>query len=360
MLLQGLFVPLTCPFYRDGASYLRKLEGNVARYSLSPASGLIALPPGGEADGLTDAEAHSLLQAVGETAGKAKVLLAGVERSSVSAALDFITVAEKAHFDAILLAPPPDWSRLVHGEDARELVVFYESVADRSPLPIVLWSDQRPPAFELPVELIASLAKHPNVIGLLDASLTEDRLSQVQSKTQDIQREVTVTTIFESVTRRMLQPVQETAAASGFVSAEALGTGTAVASAATAIISTMPPIKTRTKTVGFQVLTAAAAHDMVALLAAGASGGSPTVAACAPQACYEAYAAWKDGDTPLAIERGERLRAMGQLSERLGPAAVKAACDFNGYYGGQPRLPRLPLTAEDRTAVEQALTFTRN
>jgi dihydrodipicolinate synthase/N-acetylneuraminate lyase len=34
---------------------------------------------------------------------------------------------------------------------------------------------------------------------------------------------------------------------------------------------------------------------------------------------------------------------------------VKYACDLNGYYGGSPRLPLLPLTATERDDVERSL-----
>jgi 4-hydroxy-2-oxoglutarate aldolase len=39
---------------------------------------------------------------------------------------------------------------------------------------------------------------------------------------------------------------------------------------------------------------------------------------------------------------------------------VKYGCDLNGYYGGAPRLPRLPLTAEAKAQVERALAGLRN
>lgn len=361
MLLQGLFVPLTCPFYRDGALYLRKVEHNVARYSLGPAAGMVALVPGGEASALTDAEAASFLQAVGETARKEKVLLAGVERSSVYAACELARVAEAAGFDAVVLAPPPDWARLVHGQDARELVVFYQSVADRSPLPVVLWSDRRPPSLALPAEVVSSLASHPRIVGLLDADLDEERVATLRSATAEIRREVTVTTIFEAVTRRMLQaPEPVLTPAPGIIAVEALAGGTAVATATNVVVNAAPPLKTRTREVGFQLLSAGAAHGLVPLLSAGVAGGMPPLAASAPQGCFEAYAAWKDGDLALAAERAARLAEAEAVLQRLGPAGVKAGCDLNGYFGGQPRLPRLTLTAEQRNEVEAALSQVRN
>ncbi len=361
MLLQGLFVPLTCPFYRDGASYLRKLEHNVGRYSLGPVAGLVTLAPGGESGALTDAESESFLNSVAEFAGKAKVLIAGVQRASVHAALTTAETAARYDFDAVLLSPPADWAQLVRGNDARELLLYYTSVADRSPLPVVLLSDAKPPALQLPAEVIANLAHHPNIIGLMDADLTVARMAELLEATNDVRREVTVTTVFEAVTRRMLGSDDiSRVESSGMISVASLSGGTALASASAVSPPPAPALKTRVKEVGFQILSAGFAHSVLPLLNAGVSGAMPWLSACAPQACFEAYAAWKDGDHALAEERAARLAEAELLLQRLGPAAVKAGCDFNGYFGGVPRLPRLPLTAEDRATVEQALREIRN
>ena len=44
----------------------------------------------------------------------------------------------------------------------------------------------------------------------------------------------------------------------------------------------------------------------------------------------------------------------------MGIAGVKYACDFNGYYGGYPRQPLLPLTSSQKSEVEQLLAQIRN
>jgi 4-hydroxy-2-oxoglutarate aldolase len=44
----------------------------------------------------------------------------------------------------------------------------------------------------------------------------------------------------------------------------------------------------------------------------------------------------------------------------LGISGVKYACDFNGYYGGRPRAPLLPLNAEEKAEVEKLLAQIRN
>lgn len=358
MLLQGLFVPLTCPFYRDGASYLRKIEHNVRRYSLGPASGLVALPPGGEASALTDAETYELLNVVGETAAKEKVLVAGVERSGVRAALELAGVAAAAGFDAVLLSPPANWSRLIHGADGSEVLLYYQAIADACPLPVVLWNDASASALRLPLNVLVELASTPNIIGLMDGSLTVEALGALREATAGVKREVVTTTVFDAVTQRMLAasaiPVL---APQTLITIGAPAGGTAVDVPTTPAV---PTLKTRTRTVGFQVLSAGPAHGMLPLLVGGAAGVMPPLAACAPQGCHEVYAAWKDGDERLSAERALRLTATDELIETLGPAGIKYGCDWNGYYGGQPRLPRVSLTAEQRKAVERALGEVRN
>jgi len=352
MLIDGIHVPLTVPFARDGGCYLRKLENNVGRYSLSPVAGLVALGPGGEGAMLSDAETAEVLRVVGQAAAAEKVLVAGIARDSVRGALAVAEQAADAGFDAVLLAAPGNWSRLT----AAELQVFFAAVADASPLPVTLWSEMATPSMPLPVELIAELARHPNVIGLYDADLTVERHAALMEATREVKREVTVTAVFAPVTRRMERAAQQDGS---FVSADSLGGG------ATVIVSAAKPaltmrMKTRVKTVGFQMMAAGRCSEMLPLLEAGVAGALPRLAACAPQGCYEAFAAFKDGDPALAAMKAERVRAAEVLMEEMGVAGIKYGCDLNGYYGGAPRLPRLPLTEKPRSRVEAALGEVRS
>ncbi len=119
-----------------------------------------------------------------------------------------------------------------------------------------------------------------------------------------------------------------------------------------------PPLRTRTKSVGFQVL-AGDTQAILESLRAGAIGAAPAFAACAPQACYEVFAAWKDDDQPLAEEKQTRLLEAARLAEAT-PGSLKFACDLNGYFGGLPRLPQLPPTGSQRAALEQLMKQLRN
>jgi dihydrodipicolinate synthase/N-acetylneuraminate lyase len=309
---------------------------------------------------LNDEERRESLRVASEAAAKEKVLIAGVGAESVAGAVKIAEQAAAARFDAVLLSAPMGWWRLVRGgakgttASFAQVELFFRAVADRSPLPVVLWSDAAAGGFEIPVGMVRALAAHANVIGLMDAGLTVERLAAVRAATVDVKRDVTVTTVFTTVTPRMLEVSHEGAAT--FVAADALSSG----GTSVAVAPPKPAIKTRTKTVGFQVVDAGAASASVDLLEAGVQGVVPELAGCTPQGCHEVWAAFKDGDPQLARLKAVRLREADAVVSELDVAGVKYACDLNGYFGGAPRLPRVGLTAGEKARVEKAFREVRN
>ena len=147
-----------------------------------------------------------------------------------------------------------------------------------------------------------------------------------------------------------------TATAATFVSAGELGSGTA----AVAIAPPSPPLKTRTREVGFQVLSGSG-QTLYQSLEAGATGGILALATFAPQACCEVYTAWAEKDANLAAEKQQRITPAGvEIGSKMGIPGIKYALDVNGYFGGRPRMPLLPLTADEQRVVDELLTDIRN
>jgi 4-hydroxy-2-oxoglutarate aldolase len=133
-----------------------------------------------------------------------------------------------------------------------------------------------------------------------------------------------------------------------------------VGKASSSAVSVVSGMKTRQKEVGFQVLVGAA-QKLELSLEAGAVGAILAFADAAPTACYEIYAAWKEGDKGLAHLKQERIvKAAQRIVGDMGIAGVKYAMDYNGYFGGGVRLPLLPLTGNAKLEVEQVLSDIRN
>ena len=348
MLLDGLLIPLTTPFYPDGRLYLRKLEHNVRRYSLTPAAGMVVLSGVGESAMLSDEERGEVLRTAAGVCAPEKVLLAGVGRDSVAGTLHMAERAAEAHYDVAVVQAGAEF--LGARQDARwmaEVLTYFRMVADRSPLPVLIGGRM---GQALPLEVISEMQGHPQVLGALEMDGDAGRIAAIRAGAASVTREVVVTTVFAAVTGRMLDS-QEAPVGGGYIPADVLsGAGAAVATA-----PPRPAIKTRTKVVGFQVV-GGRSSGMLASLEAGAVAVMPAMAACAPQSTYEVVAAWKDGDAELAREKQRRFeRAIERIEEGLGVAGVKFGCDVNGYFGGAPRLPRLVVSGKERRGIEDVL-----
>lgn len=351
MLIEGVFAATTTPFYPDERVYFRKIEANMARYSRSLLAGMVVLGSTGEAPMLNDAETRDVLRVSAEATAPEKVLIAGVGRESVKGTVELAEAAAEYNYDAVLVRTSNYYAQQM---SSAAVLHYFRSVADRSPLPVLLYNIPKCVPYQIPIEIIAELANHPNIIGIKDSSGSIDRIRDTVAATRSaLKRTVTVTPIFEAVTARMLKPATQSDGA--FIAAGELSGGTAVATP-----PPVAPIKTRTKEVGFQVLCGSASA-LFASIQEGACGGILALAACAPQACTEVYLAWKDHDLKLAEEKQKRIAPVNKrIVGDLGISGVKYACDFNGYFGGRSRAPLLQLTADEKAEVENLLAEIRN
>ena len=348
MLLHGIFPPITTPFYPEGNVYFRKLEANVERYSKTPCAGIVVLGSTGEAILLSDLERRDVLQAAHEAAAPNKVLIAGTAVESADGTLQLTEYAAKIGYDVAMVRTPHYYKGQMKPAN---MLAFYRFVADRSPVPVIIYNFPQATGYDIPAEVVIELAGHPNVIGIKESSGDVEKVRKMVDGTRAVKRSVTVTETFEAVTPRMLQAAQNDGGELVTIG------GTKPSSAAVSIVG---GVKTRQKEVGFQVLVGAA-QKLEPSLQVGAVGAILAFADCAPTACYEIYAAWKEGDNALAREKQGRIaKAAQRIVGELSIPAIKYAMDFNGYFGGPVRLPLLPLTADAKAEVEQLLTGIRN
>jgi len=342
---------VTTPFYSDGAVYYKKIEHNIDRYSRTPIAGMVVLGSTGEAVMLSDQERSEVLRVTAEVAAPEKVLIAGTGAESVVETLRLTDLAAKLNYD-VALVRTPHFYRPQMKPDA--MLAFFRTVADHSPLPVLLYTVPPFTAYDLPLEVITALAEHKNIIGIKESSGNVEKVAAMVAATKHIKRTASVTEIQQAVTARMHMAPAKDENGGQLVSVSQLNGGTDIAVAA------RPKLKTRSKEVGFQVLVGAA-HTLLDSLHAGASGGVLGIAAPAPTICFEIYTAWKDNDQELARSKQLGLApTTKKVVSEMGIAAIKYAMDLNGYYGGLPRLPLLPLTGAQKSEIEGIMSPFRN
>jgi len=359
MLLHGIFSPITTPFYPDGRVYLKKLEHNVERYSKTPVAGIAVLGSTGEAIMLSGDEQREVLKTASETCGPSKILIAGAGAESAIETLRLTEYAAELGYDVALIRTPFFYRRQMQPAN---ILAFYRTVADHSPLPVMIYSVPAFTNYDIPVELVAELSEHPNIIGIKESSGDVEKVRRLAESTRHIKRAATVTETFTAVTPRMLKSPEKGDQGGELVSVAALAGPSQSGSSkpASSAVRVVSGIKTRQKEVGFQVLVGTA-QKLHPSLDAGAVGAILAFACPAPTACYEIYAAWKEGDANLArVKQARTSSAAGRIVAELGIAAIKYALDLNGYYGGPPRLPLLPLTGDVKIEVERLMSDIRN
>ena len=153
---------------------------------------------------LDDAETREVLRVAAEAAAPEKVLIAGVARESVKATVALAEAAAEYRYDAVLVRTPTYYANQM---TAAAVLNYFRSVADRSPLPVVLYNIPQCAPYNIPIEIAAELAQHPNIIGIKDSSGSVERIRALVEQTRTApRRTVTVTPVFEAVTGRMLAP----------------------------------------------------------------------------------------------------------------------------------------------------------
>ena len=377
MLLSGIFPPITTPFYPDGEVYYKKLEANVERYSRTPVAGIVVLGSTGEAILLSDQERRDVLKTALAAAAPNKVMIAGTGIESAHETLRLTEYAAELGYDAAMVRTPHYYKKQMLPAN---LLAFYRTVADRSALPIIIYNFPQATGYDIPAEVVIELAGHPNIAAIKESSGNLDKVKTMVEGTRHVRRQATVTETFEAVTPRMLKAAaaESEKQSRELVNVESLtdsakstaelverrtpspvhaDNATKPSSSAVAVVG---KLKTRQKEVGFQVMVGAA-HQLESSLGLGAVGAILAFACPAPGACYEIYAAFKDGDSALAREKQERVRVAAQrVVSELGVPGVKYSMDLNGYYGGPSRLPFLPLTGEQKAEIEKLMAEIRS
>ncbi len=347
MLLHGIFPPITTPFYPDGAVYYKKLEANVDRYSRSPVAGLVVQGSTGEAILLSDQERRDVLKAAMEAAAPHKVMIAGTGIESAIETLRLTEYAATLGYDAAMVRTPHYYKAQINRP--QNMLAFYRTVADRSPLPIIIYNFPQATAYDMPAEVVTELAEHRNIVAIKESSGSIEKVRKMVASTRHIKRAVAVTEVQEAVTGRMMKAAE--------ASPNSLPISGQPSSSAVAVIG---GLKTRQKEIGFQVMVGAA-NKLEPSLAVGAVGAILAFACCAPTACFEIYAAFKEMNEKVAHEKQERIaEAAVKVVSELSIPGVKYAMDLNGYYGGAVRLPLLPLTAEEKARVEKLMANIKN
>ncbi len=294
MKLHGIFPALTTCFDHEGNLYKTKILHNVSKLDQIALSGYVVCGSTGETPLLSTTERIQVMEWVREASTKGKTLIAGVGYESVHETVAMANRAAQAGYHAALVLTPHYYVNQMHQPATQAL--FFRAVADRSELPVLIYNIPMVTGYDLPVETVAELSQHSNIIGMKDSSGNMAKLAEL-----------------------------------------------------------IPAVKP-----GFQLLTGSGAKlaEALEIGAAGAILAIADALPYACVTIWEAFRrrendAARDWQTRI-------LRASELVPMKHGIAGLKYAMDLNGYYGGPPRLPLIPPSPEARSEIEAAFDGLRS
>jgi len=174
--LKGCFPPIPTPFDARGRVDRDHLASNLEKWLKTPLSGFAVLGSNGEAVLMKDTEKIETWKTAGEVIGSDRLFLAGTGCESSAETLELTEKAAGLGANAAMIVTPHYYKPRM---DRRALVTHYTMIADRSPIPIILYNVPAFTGIDLSAEIIIELAGHPGIVGLKESSGNVGKIGQI-------------------------------------------------------------------------------------------------------------------------------------------------------------------------------------
>lgn len=286
--LAGVFPPVTTPFTADGDLALGELRTMLERMNTLPLSGYVLGGSNGEFVSLSVEERLAVTGLAREVTPADRVLIGGTGMESTRATIALTKQVAALGVDAVMVVTPGYFKARMSGA---ALEAHYRAVADASPVPVLLYSVPANTGVDLPLETVATLSEHPNIIGLKDSGGDITKIGWM-------------------------------------------------------VGATAP---------GFQILAGSAGFLLPALAvgAVGTVAALANIAARELAALVDQFRAGDLGDARELQWRLIDVNAA--VTRRFGVAGLKTAQAMLGWYGGPPRAPLLPLSEGEAAELRRIL-----
>lgn len=172
---KGILLPVTTPFAADEKFDRRGLAENLKKWNTSGITGYVILGSTGERVNLDEREYVEVIETARQAVPKDLAFIAGAGQQSTRGTIREIEVAARAGAEAVLVITP-HYYRSAITQDA--LVRHYTTVADASPIPIILYSMPDLTGITIEPETAVRLSTHKNIVGIKDSSADVVKLAE--------------------------------------------------------------------------------------------------------------------------------------------------------------------------------------
>jgi 4-hydroxy-tetrahydrodipicolinate synthase len=280
LLPKGMFTALATPFNEDESINFEALKKLIDFQVENKMHGLLIGGSTGEYHTMNVEERKQVIKASCEYAAGRIPIVAGISASRPSEVIDLGNFAAECGAEWGLVLPP-----FYHQTTRQGIIDYFKEIAAATKVGIVMYNYPSGTGIQLDTEMIAELAKEPNIVGLKDTNADMDQTAKAIAATRDLEFSV-------------LQ--------------------------------------------GFE-------HLMIPCFALGGAGAFGIIHNLLPKEMVELYETFMDGDWKAECELNAKLTNLYNYMElEPFPGPVKAALNLMGFYGGVLRKP-LTQTSKELT-----------
>lgn len=173
-------------------------------------------------------------------------------------------------------------------------IKYFSEVADKSKIPIIIYNVPKFTGVDIEVETVAELSKHENIVGIKNSTENSRQIIEFVSNTEQ----------------------------------------------------------------DFKVIVGTASM-LFSGITSGAVGGILALANIVPNQCIQIHKLIDEKNYNEALKLQQKMiPANKAVTSKYGVAGLKYAMDLLGYFGGEPRIPLLPLNEKDKEQLKHILIQT--
>jgi 4-hydroxy-2-oxoglutarate aldolase len=180
--LGGILAPIATLFDADGELDLAAYQRNIEWYCRSALDGIVIMGSNGEYASLDLDEKLRLIEAGVSAAQGRKLVLAGTGVESTRGTIRITRAAAEMGVDYALVVTPYYYRPRY---DTKAFTTHYLSVAEASPIPIVVYVMTAYTGVDLASGVVAELSRHPNIAGVKDSAGNAVKFAEMVANSAD-------------------------------------------------------------------------------------------------------------------------------------------------------------------------------
>lgn len=171
MKYSGVVVPMVTPV-KSGSVDQGAVRTIVDTFAAARVDALV-MGTTGEGNSVSRDDAQRLIAtAVRQSEGRS-VIYAGLTGNCVEEQYRQTEMMAKAGAAAVVAVVPSYYAL-----SDEQIAIYYSSLADRSPLPVVIYNIPSTTHISIPIEVVAQLSHHPNIVAIKDSERDEERMKR--------------------------------------------------------------------------------------------------------------------------------------------------------------------------------------